>query len=307
MQTYSILTQQTYFSFEQKQQHDYSDQYTLKLRQEQLLVKLSHEFKQPYKSFDSEQRLVKFLKDLPVQRVRIELNLGDSRIRFWANACKQAKKAVFLKLPSSYDLPRQRSPLSWWLKRLLDLSLAALLLLLLSPVMLGLALAIHFYSPGPIFFQQWRVGQRGKLFRIIKFRTMVINAEKLHYKVMGDQKGLHKRKDDPRITPLGRLMRKYSLDELPQLFNVLKGDMSLVGPRPWALYDAIRISPKGQQRLNALPGITGAWQLQARSNLLDLDAVNNCDLEYLRSWSLGWDLKILLLTIPKVLSGFGAY
>lgn len=173
--------------------------------------------------------------------------------------------------------------------------------------MLGLMLLMQVYSPGPIFFQQWRVGERGKLFRVLKFRTMMVDAEKLHHQVMGNQKGLHKREDDPRVTPLGRWLRKYSLDELPQLINVLRGEMSLVGPRPWALYDAVRISPEGQKRLRALPGITGVWQVEARSNLLELEAVNRCDLEYLRTWSLWGDLKILLLTLPKVLSGFGAY
>lgn len=308
MTTHSIPNQQIYSSIEQKQQHNPLSNYTLKWRQEQLLVKLSQQVKQPYvPALESEQWLVDCLKSSRVRLVRIDPEIGEQGLKFWADACKQAKKTVFLQLPSIHEIPRKKSPFSWRLKRLIDWSVAALLLLLLSPVMLGLVLLIRIYSPGPIFFRQWRVGERGKLFQILKFRTMVIDAEKLHHEVMGAQKGLHKRKDDPRITPLGRWLRKYSLDELPQLFNVLQGDMSLVGPRPWALYDAIRISPNGQQRLNALPGITGFWQLQMRSNLLELDMVNNCDLEYLRSWSLGHDLKILLLTVPKVLSGFGAY
>jgi lipopolysaccharide/colanic/teichoic acid biosynthesis glycosyltransferase len=308
MASYSTPTQQTYSSLEHKQQHNYLHSCILKWRQKQLWVTLSQQSKQPYLPLlESEQWLVDCLKHSPVRLVRIDPNLGEKELRFWADVCKQAKKAVFLQLPSTYELPKKKSPRSWWLKRLIDWSIATLLLLLLSPVMLGLVLLIHIYSPGPIFFRQWRVGKRGKLFRIFKFRTMVVDAEKLHHQVMGEQKGLHKRKDDPRITSLGCWMRKYSLDELPQLFNVLQGDMSLVGPRPWALYDAVRISPKGQQRLNALPGITGAWQVEARADLLDLDAVNNCDLEYLRCWSIGRDLKILLLTVPKVLSGFGAY
>lgn len=308
MTTYSISTQETYYSFKPKQQHNYSHYYALKWRQEQLLVKLSEQVKQPYVPLvGSEQWLVNCLKNSPVRLVRIDSVLGETGLKLWADACQQAKKGIFLDLPSSQDLPRKKSPLSWQLKRSIDWSFAALLLLILSPFMLVLALLIHIYSPGPIFFRQWRVGERGKLFQIFKFRTMVVDAEKLHHEVMGDQTGLHKRQDDPRITPLGRWMRKYSLDELPQLLNVLQGDMSLVGPRPWALYDAIRISQNGQHRLNALPGITGLWQLKARSTLLDLDTVNNYDLEYLRSWSLGQDLKILLLTVPKVLSGFGAY
>jgi lipopolysaccharide/colanic/teichoic acid biosynthesis glycosyltransferase len=170
-----------------------------------------------------------------------------------------------------------------------------------------IALLVKTSSPGPIFFSQWRVGERGKLFRIIKFRTMVVNAEQLHHQVMGHQTGLHKLKNDPRVTPVGRWLRKLSLDELPQLWNVLRGEMSLVGPRPWALYDAVRIGVAQRQRLNALPGITGAWQVNGRSHLLDLHLVNSCDLHYLRTWSLWQDLKFLMLTIPKVLTGFGAY
>lgn len=306
MTTYSILSQQIYCSL--KQRHNLLSHYTLKWRQAQLLVKLSPQFEQSYVPLpESEQWLVERLKKSPVRLVRIDPIVGEKGLKFWADACKQAGKSVFLELPSTYELPKKKSPFRWSLKRLIEWSVAALLLLVLSPLMLGLVLLMHIYSPGPILFQQWRVGERGKLFRIFKFRTMVIDAENLHHKVMGDQKGLHKCKDDPRITSLGRWMRKYSLDELPQVFNVLQGNMSLVGPRPWALYDAIRINSEGQQRLNALPGITGFWQLKARSTLLDLDAVNQCDLEYLRGWSLAWDLKILLLTVPKVLSGFGAY
>jgi len=129
----------------------------------------------------------------------------------------------------------------------------------------------------------------------------------MHHQVMTDQDGLHKLENDPRVTSVGRWLRRHSLDELPQLINVLRGEMSLVGPRPWALYDVVRISPDLQQRLNALPGMTGAWQVQARSTQLDISVVNRSDLQYLESWSLRRDFKFLLLTIPKVLSGFGAY
>lgn len=173
--------------------------------------------------------------------------------------------------------------------------------------MLLVALSIKFNSSGPIFYCQWRVGTRGQLFKIYKFRTMTVDAELKHHEVMKAQEGLHKVENDPRVTFVGKWLRKYSLDELPQLINVLKGEMSLVGPRPWALYDALRLGKLGQQRLNALPGITGAWQVESRSNQLDLNDVTKCDLEYLYSWSLIQDLKILLLTVPKVISGFGAY
>ena len=306
--TSRILTLKTDSPFEQKQRERSLPGCTLRWRQKQLWVRCSEPGQRRYlPSLESEPWFVDCLKRSSVRLVCLDPKLGESGLKFWADGCEQANKKVFLRIPSNPELPGNRSSVSWWLKRAIDWLAAALLLLVLSPVMLGIIVLMRIYSPGPIFFQQWRVGERGKLFRIIKFRTMVVNAENMHHQVMGNQKGLHKRKDDPRVTPLGRWMRKYSLDELPQLFNVLRGEMSLVGPRPWALYDAVRISPEGQKRLNALPGITGAWQVEARSNLLDLEAINRCDLEYLRSWSVWRDLKLLLLTVPKVLSGFGAY
>lgn len=277
-------------------------------RQQKLLVNLFPQFKQPYMpSLDNQQRLVECLRRSPIQLIRLDPDLGETQIKRWADASRQASKAVYLRLPSAEVITRKRKSFSWFLKRLNDWLAACILLLLLMPLMVLLSLLIYVSSPGPIFFQQWRVGERGKLFRIYKFRTMVVDAERLHHQVMANQNGLHKLKDDPRLTRVGAWMRKYSLDELPQLFNVLRGEMSLVGPRPWALYDAMRLSAEGKKRLNALPGITGAWQVQARSTLLDINAVNQLDLDYLYNWSLAQDLKILLQTFPKVLSGFGAF
>lgn len=302
------LLLQTRFAQEQKRQVYHLPEYLVKWRQGQLFIKLSQQANEYNLSvIEDKQFLIECLKNSSAKLLRVEHNLGETKIKVWADASEQAKKVVFLQLPSNNKLPNKQGRISWVLKRLIDWVGAALLLLILSPLMLGLTLLISIYMPGPIFFRQWRVGQRGKLFQIIKFRTMVVDAEKLHHQVMGNQTGLHKLIDDPRITGLGRWMRKYSIDELPQLLNVLRGEMSLVGPRPWALYDALRISPEGQKRLNALPGITGPWQVGARSNLLDLEAVNRLDLEYLESWSLSHDLKILILTVTKVLSGFGAY
>jgi len=253
--------------------------------------------------------LLECLKRSPIQLVRIDLSLGESTLKKWAEVCEQAGKALYLKLPPATQLPSKRSEILWGWKRFLDWSLAALLLVLLSPLFIVIAAAIALTSPGSVFFSQWRVGQRGKLFRVLKFRTMVMNAEELHHDIMANQAAscLHKRKDDPRITPLGKWLRRHSLDELPQLVNVLRGEMSLVGPRPWALYDAVRIRPEMQTRLNALPGITGAGQVETRSTQLDLNAVSDRDLEYLKNWSLGGDLKILLQTVPRVLFGFGTF
>lgn len=241
-----------------------------------------------------------------IRAIYLSADLDEKTIKTWMDIGEQAGKRVFLRLPS-LTLPQNRYRWAWWIKRSLDWLVATLMLLILSPILLLLAMLIRLDSPGPILFKQWRVGKRGRLFRVFKFRSMIDGADKLHHQVMGQQVGLHKLEDDPRVTAIGRWMRKYSLDELPQLINVLRGEMSLVGPRPWALYDAIRIPKKECSRLNALPGITGAWQVAGRSKLFDLEAVSYLDLEYLRNWTIQQDLKILLMTIPKVFSGVNAY
>lgn len=242
-----------------------------------------------------------------VNLVYAKPEIGEARLRNLADVCQRSDKTVLLTLPHADELPQNNKAIAWNVKRIIDWLAALVILLILSPVMLTLAAIIASTSSGSVFFHQWRVGEQGRLFQIIKFRTMITDADKLHHLVMTGQTGLHKCEDDPRITPVGRWMRKYSLDELPQLFNVLRGEMSLVGPRPWALYDALRINGNGKRRLQSLPGVTGAWQVSARSTMLDLDAVTECDLNYLREWSLWSDLKILLMTVPKVLSGFGAF
>ncbi len=281
---------------------------SLKWRQQKLWVKkIQSKSTHVLPALKRPEWLQNCLKLSSVRQICIDPQLSQAEIKLWADAGKQAKKQIFLRIPSCQKVLSLKNNFSWRVKRVLDWSTAAVLLLLTSPILLTIALLIKILTPGPIFFSQWRVGTRGRLFQIYKFRTMVVHAEQQHHQIMGTTAGLHKCENDPRVTPLGGWLRKYSLDELPQLFNVLKGDISLVGPRPWALYDALRLGKAGNSRLNALPGITGAWQVEKRSNLLDLDAVTKCDLEYLYSWSLIRDLKILLLTIPKVISGVGAY
>lgn len=239
--------------------------------------------------------------------VYIDPLLGSEVINLWAKACAEAHKPLYLRIPSMVSLPQKKYPLAWWVKGVCDRVAAALLLCLLSPLMLLIALLIKLHDGGPVFYSQWRVGERGKLFRIFKFRSMVPHAELKHNQVMGSQPGLHKLKDDPRITELGKWLRKLSLDELPQLVNVLRGEMSLVGPRPWAIYDAVRIAPGLRCRLNALPGITGAWQVEKRSEEVDISSVNQRDLAYLKEWTAWQDLKFLLLTLPKIITASGAY
>ena len=278
---------------------------TLQLQPGQVIAVNSHSPKKQHQT-SSEEWLKHFWHFSLAQEVCADSQLGENGLRFWADLCGSFDKSIFLNLPTHSTLPQKRSPIGWRIKCWMDRFAAATLLLVLSPLLLVLMALVAVTSPGPVFFRQWRVGEGGKLFQILKFRTMSVDAEQRHHQVMGAREGLHKREDDPRITCVGQWMRKYSLDELPQLINVLRGEMSLVGPRPWALYDALRIEPAGRMRLNALPGITGAWQVSARSTLTDLGAVNDLDLNYLHHWSLREDFKLLLLTIPKVFSGFGA-
>jgi lipopolysaccharide/colanic/teichoic acid biosynthesis glycosyltransferase len=243
----------------------------------------------------------------PIQRIYLDATLSDSILKDWADMAWATGKQVYLHLPQATHLPQTMAPVAWRFKRLADWVAAAVVLTVLSPLLVLIAVAIRLDSPGPILFRQWRVGHQGRLFRICKFRSMAVDAEARHHEVMGEQEGLHKLERDPRITRLGYWLRKLSLDELPQLWNVLRGEMSLVGPRPWALYDAVRIAPPLRQRLNSLPGITGPWQVSMRANELDLYAVTCRDLAYLQCWTLVKDVRILLLTVPKALLGSGAY
>jgi lipopolysaccharide/colanic/teichoic acid biosynthesis glycosyltransferase len=199
-------------------------------------------------------------------------------------------------------------------KRCVDLAGASVGLLLLAPVMLAIALLIRLESPGPALFRQWRRGRGGRPFRMLKFRTMVVDAERR----LGDLESsnesaggvLFKLRDDPRVTRLGRILRRSSLDELPQLINVLRGEMSLVGPRPLSLRDSDRlwaVDPEGfRHRLEVPPGITGPWQIAGRSEL-DYERMVELDRDYATDWSLSRDLRILAKTILVVLVCRGAY
>jgi exopolysaccharide biosynthesis polyprenyl glycosylphosphotransferase len=202
--------------------------------------------------------------------------------------------------------------LSWGLlaKRLLDITASALLLILTSPAMLLVALAIRLTSPGPIIFSQNRSGLHGRSFRMYKFRTMVTNAEQARAELedRNEMSGpVFKVKNDPRVTPLGVLLRRTSLDELPQLWNVLRGEMSMVGPRPLPLYETANFGDFTQRRrMSVRPGLTCLWQIRGRNRITDFKDWVRLDLEYIDQWSLWLDLKILLRTVPVVLLGWGA-
>jgi len=195
------------------------------------------------------------------------------------------------------------------LKRLIDMLGSLVGIILLSPLMLLAAAAIKLTSPGPAIFTQERVGLNKRRFRMYKFRTMIVDAEARQSAVehLNEALGpIFKIRQDPRVTPLGRFLRKSSIDELPQLFNVLRGQMSLVGPRPMSLRDVGRFTEPGtMRRFSMRPGLTCLWQVQGRS-ALSFDQWLRLDLHYIDRWSLALDLRILLKTVPAVLRGVGA-
>jgi len=196
------------------------------------------------------------------------------------------------------------------LKRALDLVGSGAALLAALPIFLVTAFLIKCEDGGPVFFKQMRAGRHGKLFPMWKFRSMVTNAEevKANLAAQNQMQGgvLFKMKDDPRVTKVGRYIRKYSIDELPQLWNVFVGEMSLVGPRPSLPKEVAEYSAEDRQRLLAKPGITCLWQVSGRSEI-DFAGQVRLDLAYIRSSSVWTDLKLLFLTIPAVLLGKGAY
>jgi exopolysaccharide biosynthesis polyprenyl glycosylphosphotransferase len=188
-------------------------------------------------------------------------------------------------------------------KRALDIFGSVVGLIVLSPLLLVIALAIKLTSRGPILFVHPRCGVGGRPFRFFKLRTMVANAEarKRDLKHLNEMSGpVFKIRRDPRITSLGRVLRKLSLDELPQLWNVLRGDMSLVGPRPPTVDEVERYTRRQVQRLSVMPGLTGLWQVSGRNNISDFDRWIDLDLEYARRWSMWLDLRILLKTVVVV-------
>jgi len=196
------------------------------------------------------------------------------------------------------------------LKRALDLVGSGTALLFASPIFAVTAFLIKREDGGPVFFKQMRAGCHGKLFPMWKFRSMVTNAEEVKAKLaaQNEMQGgvIFKMKDDPRVTKVGRFIRKYSIDELPQFWNVFVGEMSLVGPRPPVPKEVAEYSAEDRQRLLAKPGITCLWQVSGRSEI-DFAGQVQLDLAYIRSSSVWTDLKLLFLTIPAVLLGKGAY
>ncbi len=186
----------------------------------------------------------------------------------------------------------------FFMKRLIDLILSILGIVFLSPIMLIIAIAIKVESKGPIIFSQDRVGKDGKFFKMYKFRSMVINAEELKEKLLSQNEmsgPMFKMKDDPRITKVGKFIRKTSIDELPQLFNVIKGDMSLVGPRPNLPKEVAQFSDYHKLKLKAKPGLTCYWQVMGR-NSIGFEEWMELDIKYIRERSIWLDIKLIFRT-----------
>jgi exopolysaccharide biosynthesis polyprenyl glycosylphosphotransferase len=234
------------------------------------------------------------------------------RVRFALNQLSEARSRVELEemdgIPILSFLPAPAGHFQLLGKRALDLAVSAFLLLLAWPLLAAIALAIKLTSGGGVLFRQTRCGLNGRVFTLLKFRTMVEDAELMRADLLhlNEMNGpVFKVRHDPRVTALGRFLRRFSLDELPQLWNVLKGDMSLVGPRPPIPEEVARYARWQRRRLSMKPGLTCLWQISGRNDV-DFDRWIALDLEYIDTWSPSLDFKILLKTIPVVLSGKGA-
>jgi len=198
---------------------------------------------------------------------------------------------------------------AYFVKRFLDVCVSVMMLVILFPIFLITFVAIKIDNPGPAFYKQIRVGKWGKLFTIYKYRSMVMGADKMKDQLLDQNESggvIFKMKRDPRITRVGRIVRKLSIDELPQLWNVLKGDMSLVGPRPPVPKEVAEYEYADRRRLDAIPGITCIWQVSGRSEI-DFKGQVRLDVQYIENQSFWGDIKLLFKTIPAVLLGKGAY
>jgi lipopolysaccharide/colanic/teichoic acid biosynthesis glycosyltransferase len=217
-----------------------------------------------------------------------------------------SKTATVARLPQTQQNAQQANRR---LKALLDFAIVLPTLLLIWPLFAILAIAVKLDSPGPVIHRRRVLGRDGRIFEAFKFRTMYVNGDEIlarHPKLKAELQQNYKLKCDPRITRVGSFLRKFSLDELPQLFNVLAQDMSVIGPRIIAPDEITKYGQWGQTLLTVMPGLTGLWQVSGRSNT-SYDERVNLDMQYIDNWSIFMDIKILLKTIPAVMKGDGAY
>ena len=246
-------------------------------------------------------KFIHYCEDLEINVNWIPLDSGN--LGYWLIPSAQEGIPFLTFEKSSISIPWR------FIKRAFDLIFATIFLLIFSPLLVLIAFLVLFSSGWPIFYSQTRVGLNCKTFKFYKFRSMVKDADQRLFEVKNVHKRDHvifKSKDDPRITPIGRILRKYSLDELPQFFNVVNNSMSVVGPRPALTREVNLYNSTYERRLNAKPGITGPWQISGRSDL-DLQTSISLDLNYLTNWSFTRDLWIIIATIGAVFRGKGAY
>jgi len=237
----------------------------------------------------------------------MDKRIREQRIeRFMKMTQKKSKSSISVKI-ALWDYTIKSVVL---FKKFLDIMASLILLIMLSPIFILTAIFIYIEDPGPVFYIAPRVGKDGKHFGFIKFRSMIMNAEKVKDQLLDQNESkagvIFKMKKDPRVTKTGRIIRRFSIDELPQLFNVLKGDMSLVGPRPPLPREVAEYTLLDRKRLHVMPGITCLWQVKGRSDI-PFDEQVQLDMQYIKSSSFWKDVKILLMTIPAVISGKGAY
>ncbi len=200
-------------------------------------------------------------------------------------------------------------PVYFFFKRAMDIICSGLAIVVLSPILFIVAVAIKMESKGPVVFCQKRIGKDGKEFYMYKFRSMCVNAEDILHDLEKENEAdgpVFKIKDDPRVTRVGKFIRKYSIDELMQLFNILKGDMTIVGPRPALPHEVEEYDDFAKNRLKVKPGLTCYWQVMGRSDI-SFDEWMQLDVKYIKEMNLWLDIKLILLTIPAVLKGDGAY
>jgi exopolysaccharide biosynthesis polyprenyl glycosylphosphotransferase len=281
---------------------------------------------------DSDADMVEVVKTLEVDRVMLTPALSESRRRVEI-VCELSELGIHVDLVPSWSdvvgtrlelnqmegmplltMPRPRLlRTSLRLKRAVDLVVGSLAFVLLAPLLAACAVAIKLDSPGPVLFRQRRIGRDDKPFELFKFRSMYVDADtrkddvaRLNFHGGGNERGMFKIREDPRITRVGRFLRRYSLDELPQLFNILRGEMSFVGPRPLIETEDRQIEGRFRRRLSLTPGLTGLWQAHGRSDI-PFEQMVNLDYLYVTNWSLWGDVKLLMRTASTVVRGRGAY
>jgi len=231
--------------------------------------------------------------------VCIDPALGTDVISCWATACKEANKSLYLRIPASPLSPAKQKPLAWAVKRGCDRIAAALLLTVLSPIMLLIVGLIKLQDRGPVLATQWRVGERGRMFRVFNFRATVADGQ-----APLPQSGIKAPETEPVLTVLGQVLKQTHLDKLPLLFNILRGELSLVGPHPWTIYETLVLPAKMRTRLHTLPGITGTLQNFVHFPMANpklIQQVTLQDLHYLGQWSLRKDLQQLTATTLELL------